>query len=153
MRHVLAYLFLVVLPLTGLLVVLRQGDRIEAPIAVHGAYAVRDVPADAPACVGHLLASSDSSLLIVQSGPRVTVKFGRAANVTLDGTLSRDTLTASGVLPPAAAPDSVSCVPGSVIAIHAIVRRDDQTKRLEGRVDDTPFTATRAVGYTGRRRS
>ena len=73
MRHLLAYLVFVGLPLAGLYGVLHVGQRIAAPMAIHGSYAVVPMAPSAFACYAYLLGGADSSVTVAQSGRQVVV--------------------------------------------------------------------------------
>ena len=72
MRHLISYLLFVGIPLAGLLGVLRVGQRIPAPRAVHGAWAVQPMAASGRVCTRYLLSDADSTLTITQSGRQLT---------------------------------------------------------------------------------
>ena len=120
MRHLLAYLLFVGLPLAGLLGVLRLGQGIRAPQAVHGQYAVTRLEA-ADAC-GSFLLSGDSTLTLAQSGRQVTAALGPGGTVALRGALSGSELTLAGVLPPGAAPRQAACPVGDTLRLIGLAR-------------------------------
>src|SRR5688500_17015679 len=107
MRHLLAYLLFVGLPLAGLYGVLHVGQRIAAPMAIHGAYAVAPTAPSAFACYAYLLGGADSSVTVAQSGRQVVVTLGPRREVDLRGRLQGSHLTAAGVIPPGATPRHV----------------------------------------------
>ncbi len=128
-RHLLAYLAFVGIPLAGLLGVLRLGQGIRAPQAVHGRYAVTRLDS-AGACQAFLL-SGDSSLIMTQSGQQVTATLGRTAAVTLRGSVSGSTLTLAGVVP-AALPREAACPVGDTMRLVGQARRAPDHGRLDG---------------------
>jgi hypothetical protein len=155
-RHLLAYLLFVGLPFTGLLGVMRLGQSIRAPQAVHGEYAVTRLDSADP-CQSFLL-SGDSSLTLAQSGRQVTGTLGRTGSVTLRGTVTGSELTLAGVLPPGATPSRAGCPVGDTVRITGLARRAPDHGRLDAtlrftRCADCPpagFSATRMVRSRGR---
>jgi hypothetical protein len=129
-RHLLAYLLFVGLPLTGLLGVLRLGQGIRAPQAVHGSYAVTRLESPDP-CQAWLL-GGDSSLTMTQSGQQVTATLSPTAAVVLRGTVSGSTLTLAGVVPPGAVPARAGCPAGDTVRITGLARRAPNHGRLDG---------------------
>jgi hypothetical protein len=155
-RHLIAYLLFVGIPLSGLLGVLRLGQAIRAPQAVHGVYAVTRLESADP-CQTFLL-SGDSSLTLAQSGRQITATLGRAGGVTLRGTVSGSELTLAGALPPGAAPSRAGCPAGDTVRITGLARRAPDQGRLDAtlrftRCADCPpagFSATRIPRARGR---
>ncbi len=147
MRHLLAYLLFVGIPLAGLLGVLRLGQGIRAPQAVHGHYAVSHLES-AGACQAYLL-SGDSSLTMTQSGRQVTATLGRAGAVTLRGSVDGSTLTLAGVVP-AALPHQAECPVGDTVRLVGQARRAPDHGHLDGslaflRCTDCPTATFHAV--------
>jgi hypothetical protein len=161
MRHLLSYLVFVGIPLGGLLGVLRLGQRVVAPIAVHGSYAVLPMAPSGMACQAYLLGRGDSTVMLYQSGRQVTLKLGPSADVTLRGALIGTDLALEGVIEPGTTPRHVACPAGDTIRVTARVHRDGPLKRLQatlsapGCVECSPvsFVAARPRQYQGRRRS
>lgn len=161
MKHLIYYLLFVGIPFGGLLAVLRTGQGIKAPMAVHGAYAVQPMPRSGIACQAYLLGSDDSTVSIVQSGRQLTVRLGPAADVILNGTLSGETFWARGVIEPAATPRYVACPVGDTLRLTGRVSRVGSTKRIEASLSSlacpecapVEFAAARPRQYAGRRRS
>jgi hypothetical protein len=98
MRHILSYLALVGIPLLGLLGVLKLGERLAAPAAVHGAYTLT-LPAPREACLAGLFPRDEPRVVVAQSGPIVQVRLGGAAGLELRGHTDAGALRASGPLP------------------------------------------------------
>ena len=99
MRHVLAYLVFVGIPLAGLYGILRVGQGINAPMAIHGSYAIAPMAPSGFACYAYLLGGDDSTVTVAQSGRQVIVTLGPRGEVTLSGMLLGANLTAEGVIP------------------------------------------------------
>lgn len=164
MRHVLAYLLVVGGPLLGLLGVLRVGQGIRAPMAVHGAYVlqVADSASLRPQpCLRYLLSGTDSTLHIAQSGAQLVGTLGPEKNVALRGALDGDSLRLTGAIDAASVPDSVACAAGDSLYLAAHASRNETVKRMDGTVATGACAACRAIGisaerprgYAGRRRS
>jgi hypothetical protein len=152
----MAYLLFVGIPLAGLLGVLRLGQGIRAPQAVHGQYAVTRLESANP-CQTFLL-SGDSSLTLAQSGRQITATLGRTGGVTLRGTVSGSELALAGTLPPGAAPSRAGCPVGDTVRITGLARPAPNHGRLDAtlrftRCADCPaasFSATRIPHPRGR---
>lgn len=130
-RHLLAYLVFVGIPLAGLLGVLRVGQGLEAPMAIHGSYAVVPMAPSGFACYAYLLGGPGPNLRVSQSGRQVTVTLGPTGNITLSGNLIGSNLTAEGVVPPRTTPRHVACPVGDTIRMTVRARREVDLKRLE----------------------
>ncbi|HET7425365.1 MAG TPA: hypothetical protein VFJ92_17505 [Gemmatimonadales bacterium] len=128
MRHLLAYLVFVGIPFAGLMGVLRLGQGIRAPQAVHGRYAVTHLES-AGTCQAYLL-SGDSSLTMTQSGTQVTASLGRAGAVTLRGHVEGSTLTLAGVVP--VLPPQAACPAGDTVRLVGQARRAPDHGHLDG---------------------
>jgi hypothetical protein len=161
MRHLLAYLVFVGLPLGGLYAVLRVGQGIEAPMAIHGSYAVEPMAPSGFACYAYLLGGDDSTVTVAQSGRQVIVTLGPRGEVTLAGTLVGAHLTAEGAIPPGTTPRHVACPAGDTIRMTLEARRERRVKRLDASLlvagcpecQPIGFVAVRSRRYEGRRRS
>jgi hypothetical protein len=159
MRHVISYLLFVGVPLAGLLGVIRVGQGIEAPLAVHGAWAVQPMPAPVRVCTRYLLSGADSSLTISQSGRALTATLGPASEVALRGVLDGDELALEGVIQPGATPRHVACTVGDTLRLEARVSRAAPFRELEAGLwfsacsecGPTEFTVARPNAYHKRR--
>jgi hypothetical protein len=127
-RHLLAYLVFVGIPFAGLMGVLRLGQGIRAPQAVHGRYAVTHLES-AGTCQAYLL-SGDSSLTMTQSGREVTASLGRAGAITLRGRVDGSTLTLAGVVP--VLPALAACPVGDTVRLVGQARRAPDHGHLDG---------------------
>lgn len=154
-RHLVAYLLFVGIPLAGLLGVLRLGQGIRAPQAVHGRYVVTHL--ESPGTCQAYLLSGDSSLMMTQSGRQVTATLGRAAAVTLRGSVDGTTLTLAGVVPPAL-PRQAGCPAGDTVRLVGQARRAPDHGHLDGTLaflrcadcNTTGFHAVRLLHAPGR---
>jgi hypothetical protein len=89
-NFVLAYVFLVALPVLGLVGILKRGRSLSAPFSVDGIWKIESGNLPASPCGNFLTAVSNAPLSISQSG--------KSLLVTLVVTLSGGTKTASGTL-------------------------------------------------------
>lgn len=89
-NFVLAYVFLVALPVLGLVGILKRGRSLSAPFSVDGIWKIESGNLPASTCGNFLTAVSNSPLSISQSG--------KSLLVTLVVTLSGGTKTGSGTL-------------------------------------------------------
>ena len=161
MRHLLAYLAFVGIPLAGLYGVLRVGEQVEAPMAIHGSYAVVPMAATGFACYAYLLGAGDSTVAVTQSGRQVSIRLGPRAEVTLHGRLVGTDLTAEGVIRPGTTPRHVACPAGDTVRLRLQARREGRVKRLEAALlvagcpecQPIGFVAVRSRGHEGRRRT
>ena len=145
MRSLFSYVLFVGLPLAGLLGVLRIGQGIEAPLAVHGAWAVQPMAAPGRVCTRYLLFGADSSLTIAQSGRELTATLGPSGEVALRGALDGDELALEGVIQPGAIPRYVACTVGDTVRLEAQVSSAAPLRELEA---DLWFSACADCGPT-----
>jgi hypothetical protein len=161
MKHVLAYLVFVGIPLAGLFGILRVGQGIEAPMAIHGSYAVLPMAPSGFACYAYLLGGDDSTVTVTQSGRQVTVTLGPQGEVTLSGKLFGADLTAEGVIAAGTTPRYVACPVGDTLRMTVQAYREARVKRLDAKLfaagcpecEPFGFQAVRPRHYEGRRRS
>jgi hypothetical protein len=142
MRQLLSYLVFVGVPFAGLLGVLRLGQKLDAPTAVHGAYAVQPMAASGLVCYRYLLTGGDSTIHLTQSGEQLAGTLGPNGDVNLLGTLSGADLSLKGVISPGGTPRHVACPVGDSVRVTARVSRWGQLKRLDAQL----WTATTAQG-------
>ena len=160
MRHLISYLLFVGIPLAGLLGVLRVGQRIPAPRAVHGAWAVQPMAASGRVCTRYLLSDADSTLTITQSGRQLTGALGPGAEVGLKGSLTGDEISLEGVIEPGTTPRHVACTEGDTLRLTGRVSATREHRQLEARLwtsacadcGAVEFRAARPREYHGRRR-
>ena len=86
-NFVLAYIFLVALPIAGLVAILKSGRSLSAPYSVDGAWKIESRDSSSSACSNVLSAVAKAPLSISQSGKSlvVTVSGARTAMGTLEG--------------------------------------------------------------------
>jgi hypothetical protein len=123
MRHLLSYLLFVGVPFAGLLGILRLGQNLDAPTAVHGAYAVQPMAPTGLFCYRYLLTAGDSTIQLTQSGKQLVGGLGPDGDVNLTGTLSGADLSLEGVITPGSTPRHIACQEGDTIRVTARVSR------------------------------
>lgn len=128
-NFVVAYIFLVGLPLLGLAGVLRSGRHLVAPISVDGTWKVeadaKSLAANSCASVSTLL---NAPLLISQSGRNLEISFkGRSA---APGTLEDKNLKASMSL----GGDSTGACGSSAVTLAAVVDPKSNPRSMTGQL-------------------
>ena len=151
MRSLVSYLLFVGIPLAGLLGVLRLGQRVEAPRAVHGSWAVQPRAAIGRVCTSYLLSGADSTLVISQSGRQLTGTLGPNADVALRGLLVGDEISLEGVIQPEETPRHVACSVGDTLRLTARISSVVRTRQLEARLWSSACAECGAVGFTAAR--
>ncbi len=116
-NFVIAYVFLVALPVLGLVGILKSGRTLTAPFSVDGAWKIESSPLSASPC-GNLLPSvSNAPLLISQSGKTLVVTLGGGTKTTT-GTLDGKIIKAQ--FPSANKSEGVECGDGSLTLTAAL---------------------------------
>ena len=92
-NFVIAYVFLVVLPVLGLVGVLKSGRGLTAPFSVDGVWKIESSRPSASPCVNFLSSISNAPLSISQSGKSLVVTLGGGTKTTM-GTLDGKTIKA-----------------------------------------------------------
>jgi len=92
-NFVIAYVFLVVLPVLGLVGVLKSGRGLTAPFSVDGVWKIESSRPSASPCVNFLSSISNAPLSISQSGKSLVVTLGGGTKTTM-GTLDGKILKA-----------------------------------------------------------
>jgi len=136
-NFVLAYIFLVALPVAGLAGVLRSGRNLKAPMTIAGAWNVQ-VNADQLAALpcGKSLASANPAFTISQSGRTFTLSFAASPLASAMGTLDGAAIQASVVPWPAI--KAGACGSGQTLSLTANVDAQSTPKKMTGvlRVND-----------------
>ena len=96
-NFVIAYVFLVVLPVLGLVGVLKSGRGLTAPFSVDGAWKIESSRPSASPCGNFLSSISNAPLSISQSGKAlvVTLSGTKTTTGTLDGKILKAQFTAA----------------------------------------------------------
>lgn len=126
----LAYVFLVALPIAGLVGILRSGRHLTAPPSIDGAWAVHATPSkSAPApCMKELAFDTDTRATISQSGRNFGINVGKAAGT---GVITGTTLRASlGPVSPASA--GSSCGSSDSVLLTATIDANSSPRTFSG---------------------
>jgi len=135
MRLAVWYIVFVGLPVAGLVGILRLGERLTPPQAVHGSYVVAlDSGTKANPCLAHLLVNRRPSLIVSQYGPRLEVRIGADGSVVLRGSIVESTVSATGSLPRGVLAKTAGCLPGDTLTLSATVERIGTERLLTGRL-------------------
>jgi hypothetical protein len=101
-NFILAYIFLVGLPIVGLLGVLKSGRGLKAPLSIDGVWQLQADPTQLAAlpCGKALTDNPDTALAISQSGLNFTLSFANGpksiSSGVLDGTAIKASITPAG---------------------------------------------------------
>jgi hypothetical protein len=98
------YVFLVVLPIFGLVGILRSGQNLEAPTSVDGLWTIQAaaIKGAMPSCMSALGLDLDTPITISQSGKKFAINTGKTGGSGLiEGTTLQASLMPAGTLLPA----------------------------------------------------
>src|ERR1700674_2712657 len=106
-NFVLAYIFLVILPLVGLAGILKAGRHVTAPVSIDGLWTLRVDSAhiDSLPCGKALTAVPNETIVIAQSGRTFALSFPSGSRLAGSGDLNGTTLRAL-LTPPRESQDS-----------------------------------------------
>ncbi|HEV3278168.1 MAG TPA: hypothetical protein VG860_15225 [Terriglobia bacterium] len=129
-KLIIAYAFLVGLPLLGLMGILRGGQHLAAPLSVGGSW---DLEADfnslpAPGCREMLTSVAQPFVSIAQSGANLTFVLNESKKTTLTGTLEGKTLKMN----PAGGADTGVCTDLKALRLEAAVGTQAAQRALSG---------------------
>lgn len=138
MKTVATYIFLVGLPVLGVLLVLRLGQNLTPPMSVGGVWQI-EVPAQAE-CAAEWEGIDELTLTISQSGPNLTLTLDTNPRTTLTGVITEAQVVADTTRAPADA---------WITHLEAALDRQPDPDQLTGSLTVSacsgawPFTATR----------
>lgn len=152
-NFVLAYAFLVVLPLVGLAGILKAGHNLTAPVSIDGLWTMRVDPGQIGSlpCGKMLAAAPEKTIAIAQSGRTFVLTFPSGPQLTALGTLDGTTLRASLARPKESA-DS-SCSDGFQFSLLASVDRRIDSNLLTGTLSSPTCASCAAVGFHAERQT
>ena len=153
-NFVLAYAFLVILPLFGLAGILKVGRHVKAPISIDGDWALRmDHSQLASLPCGQALAAVDeNSLLISQSGETFSLSFADGPTVLASsGIVNGATLHAS-ITPSRGWSSEASCG-ARKLSIDAAVDPNTNDKSLSGKISVNDCSSCTPVDFHAVRRA
>jgi hypothetical protein len=151
-NFVLAYVFLVILPLLGLAGILKAGRNVRAPASIDGLWTLRvdSAEIDSLPCAKVLVAAPDKRMVIAQSGKSFVVSFPGGPNLSGSGTLDGTTLRAALMSPPEA-PDS--CMGGGQVSLIASVDRNVEPNMLTGSLSALDCESCAAIPFRAERQA
>jgi hypothetical protein len=97
------YVFLVILPIFGMVGILRSGQNLEAPTSVDGVWTIQaaNIKGTMPSCMRALGIDLDTPITISQSGKKFAISTGKTTGSGLiEGTTLRAPLVPAGTLLP-----------------------------------------------------
>jgi hypothetical protein len=127
-KFAIAYVFLVALPITGLVGILRSGRSLKAPNSVDGVWNIQAAATKGPlsSCVSALGLDPDTPVTISQSGKNFTITAGKARGTgVIDGTVLQASLSPAKV--PAA-----NCGSDDSVALTATLEAKASPRALSG---------------------
>ena len=143
MRPLLGYIALVGVPVLALLGILRLGEGLVAPRAVHGQYEVTVDSLGVDSCLAQF-AGAEKRMTIVQSGTRLLLTVGQEMPVTFTGTIAGYTIRAAA---------ATACLTADSIALSATVERTAAEPRIVGAFEVPGCATCRAAPFQARRLS
>ncbi len=129
MRPVLWYLAFVGVPFLALLGILRIGEGLTPPRAVHGQYSVTFDSSGSGRCVFDVLRDGEQRLHVSQSGPRLELMWGP---LLLEGSIAGDNVQAAARLGDSDKPGSGTCLTADTMLVAAALERTTDEVRLAG---------------------
>jgi hypothetical protein len=152
-NFVLAYVFLVILPLVGLAGILRAGRSLTAPVSIDGLWTVRLDPAqiDSLPCGKVVAAPPNQTIAIAQSGRSFVLSFPSGPKLTALGTLEGGNLRVSLMWP--AESSDTSCAGGSPLSLLARVDRKIDSNLLTGTLSVPNCQSCTPVGFRAERQA
>ena len=151
-NFVLAYTFLVLLPLVGLAGILKSGRRLTAPASIDGVWSLQldSGQLDSQPCGRVLAALPDKAIVISQSGRSFILSAPGGPKVTGSGTLDGVTLRASLIAPPESSFET-SCGSGRQLSLLATIDRNADPASLVGTLSVGDCPACASVGFQATR--
>jgi hypothetical protein len=132
-NFILAYIFLVGLPVVGLIGILKSGRALTAPISVDGLWQLQADPVRLAAlpCGRTLAENPDTALAISQSGKNFTLSFSNGPKSNASGVLDGTTLKAA-LVPSPPWSEEVGCGNGRELSLVATVDPKADPRSLVG---------------------
>jgi hypothetical protein len=149
LNFVIAYIFLVGLPVLGLAGVLRAGRTLTAPVSVDGVWKVDADAAQFAAlpCFGPSF-PSNLSLSITQSGRSLVLNLNSGSNVIASGSALSAGFTIKGsAMPTPKYSAETGCGSGSQLSVNAVVDAKSDPRTLMGTMTVDGCSNCAAVGF------
>jgi hypothetical protein len=152
-NFVLAYAFLVILPLVGLAGILKAGRNVTAPVSIDGLWTMRvdSAQIDSLPCGKALATLPDKTLAIAQAGKNFVLTFPNGPRLTASGTLDGSNLRAD--LMGAANSSDSSCAAGQQMLLLASVNRKVDSNLLTGTLSVPNCQSCAPVGFHAQRQA
>jgi hypothetical protein len=152
-NFVFAYAFLVILPLAGLVGILRGGHNLKAPVSIDGVWNLHaDSTQLASLACGKLLATiPDKAMSISQSGKSFALSFPGAPQLAGSGTLAGTILQAY-----LASPDQTSgnnCSSAQAVSLTATVNKTQNPSTLTGTLSVANCPSCAPVNFQAERQA
>lgn len=149
-QFVLAYIFLVILPLVALAGILKAGKSVSAPVSIDGTWNLRfdSAQIDTLPC-GKALTVKPATIAIAQSGKTFVLSFPGGPKLAATGTLEGTMLHASLVEP--AESREGQCAAGSQLALLASVDKRVDSSLLTGTLSAPNCPSCASVGFQAER--
>lgn len=154
-KLLVVYLFLVGIPLVGLLAILRAGERLTPPQSVGGSWKLEaDFSSLANKACRDLLSNVKQPFLsISQSGPSVALALNNAQRTTLPGTLRNSSISA-GVEPTTGPADNAAdCIDTRAIRLQADIAKEAGQRILIGTLSIAGCPSCTPVPFRAQRQS
>lgn len=119
-RFVIAYCFLVILPILGLMEILKKGERMSAPSSVAGIWKLEAnaVKLATLLCGKSTPATQESLVTISQSGKNLVLALNSGRAASGPGVIEGGIIKAS-LLPLPEGPNQLACVSGRLLTLNA----------------------------------
>jgi hypothetical protein len=151
-NFVLAYAFLVILPLAALAGILRSGRSLTAPVSIDGVWILQvDPQLNSLPCGKILAAIPGKAMVISQSGRSFALTFPSGPKFAASGTLDGATLRAS--LTPPQASSETTCAGTPELSMLATVDRRADSSSLVGALSVPNCPACASVGFHAQRQA
>ena len=142
MRSIFWYVVFVGVPVLALLGILRLGEGLLAPRAVHGEYAFDVDSSGTIRCVMPPAGGADTRMIISQSGTRLELKLMGEKPVTFRGMLAGDTIRAAAAR---------TCLTADSSAMSATVQRTESETQIVGELELLGCSTCPRVPFRARR--
>src|SRR5690349_13390061 len=120
MKALLAYVLMVGLPVAGILGILRAGEGLAAPAAVHGTWRLASVSVDGGPCAALAGLREGTMVEVEQSGPHLTARVADGG-ARLSGAIDGDCVSASASSSSDVSSDDDGCREGAPLSLEATV--------------------------------
>jgi hypothetical protein len=147
-NFVLAYVFLVILPLVGLVGILRSGRSLKAPASIDGVWSLQvdSAQLDSLPCGNILTSIPDKAIVISQSGRNFALSSPGGSPITGAGTLDGTTVRAS-LMPSPESPSRGSCGSERQLSLLATVHGKADSGSLVGTLSAPNCPTCSPVGF------